>query len=100
MDEQGARVIANNWLRAPRVMLSKEPINSIEDMKDLKMRVPEIETYLESAKALGAKPTQVPWGEVYIALTQGVVEACEGPLDSVYSMRSCQTNCRRFGRDC
>lgn len=87
VDEHGARVIANNWLRAPRVMLSKKPIKSLEDMQGLKMRVPEIQTYLESVQALGAKPTQIPWGEVYLALTQGLVEACEGPLDAVYSMK-------------
>ncbi|OUN00187.1 MAG: hypothetical protein BAA02_05465 [Paenibacillaceae bacterium ZCTH02-B3] len=87
-DKQGIVILANNWLRAPRVMVSsKKPILTVEDMKGLKMRVPDIRTYLESVQALGAKPTQVAWGEVYLALRQGVVEAAEGPLDAVYTMK-------------
>ncbi|MDW7675292.1 MAG: TRAP transporter substrate-binding protein [Bacillota bacterium] len=86
-EERGVKTLAQNYLRAPRVMVSKTPILSVNDMQGLKMRVPEIRTYLESVNALGANPTQIPWGEVYLALTQGVVEAAEGPLDAVYSMK-------------
>jgi len=87
-DQQGIVLLANNWLRAPRIMVSsKKPILTVEDMNGLKMRVPDIRTYLESVQALGAKPTQVAWGEVYLALKQGVVEAAEGPLDAVYTQK-------------
>jgi TRAP-type transport system periplasmic protein len=84
---KGIRIIANNWLRAPRVVASKEPIKGLESFNKLKMRVPEIRGYLESVKALAARPTQIAWGEVYLALMQGVVEACEGPQDSMYTMK-------------
>lgn len=87
LEERNVRVLDQGYLRAPRVMVSNKPINSIEDMRGLKMRVPEIRTYLESVRALGASPTQIAWGEVYLALTQGVVDAAEGPLDAVYSMK-------------
>ncbi|KUO49296.1 MAG: hypothetical protein APF76_15955 [Desulfitibacter sp. BRH_c19] len=87
LQERNVRVIDQGYLRAPRVMVSKSPINSLEDMSGLKMRVPEIRTYLESVSALGANPTQIAWGEVYLALSQGVVDAAEGPLDAVYSMK-------------
>jgi len=87
LQERNVRVLNQGYLRAPRVMVSNKPINSIEDMSGLKMRVPEIRTYLESVRALGASPTQIAWGEVYLALSQGVVDAAEGPLDAVYSMK-------------
>jgi tripartite ATP-independent transporter DctP family solute receptor len=86
-DKQGVKVIANNWLRVPRSISSKKPINSVDDMVGLKMRVPDIKAYLESAQALGAKPTQIAWGETYLALQQGVVDACESPMDSMYTMK-------------
>jgi tripartite ATP-independent transporter DctP family solute receptor len=88
LKEKGVRVISQNWRRSPRVMLTrKTPIQSIDDMKGLKMRVPEIRTYLESVRALGANPTPVPWGETYLALQQGVVDACESPIDMITGMK-------------
>jgi len=88
LQDKGVRVISQNWRRSPRVMLTrKTPIQSIDDMKGLKMRVPEIRTYLESVKALGANPTPVPWGETYLALQQGVVDACESPIDMITGMK-------------
>jgi tripartite ATP-independent transporter DctP family solute receptor len=85
--KQGIKIIANNWLRVPRSVSSKKKINSIDDMEGLKMRVPDIKSYLESVMALGAKPTQIAWGETYLALKQGVVDACESPMDSMYTMK-------------
>jgi tripartite ATP-independent transporter DctP family solute receptor len=88
LEKTGVRILANNWLRAPRELSSKKPIHSIEDMKGLKVRVPQVGTsMINSYKALGANPTPVAWGETYLALQQGVVEACDAPLDSMYSMK-------------
>ncbi len=85
--KQGIRIIANNWLRIPRSLSSMRKINSIDDLAGLKMRVPDIKSYLESSIAMGIKPTQIAWGETYLALKQGVVEACESPMDSMYTMK-------------
>lgn len=82
----GARVIAHNWVRVPRCIASKKPITGLADFTGLKMRVPDIKAYLDSIKALGASPTQVAWGETYLALKQGVVDAAEGPLDALFTM--------------
>lgn len=86
LDQTGVRVIANNWVRVPRCTASKKPLNSLADFEGLKTRVPDIRAYLESLRALGASPTQVPWGETYLALKQGLVDAAEGPLDQLYTM--------------
>ena len=51
------------------------------------MRVPEIEMYLRGWKALGTQPTQVPWGEAYLALMQGVVDAMESPFGAILPMK-------------
>lgn len=86
LEETGGRVLANNWYRLPRVIASKTPIQSVEDMQGLTMRVPDIRGYMISVEALGVAATQIPWGEVYLSLQQGLVEACEGPQDSMYTM--------------
>ena len=62
-----------------RIMYTKTPVLSIDDVQGLKMRVPQIRAYLELWEELGAKPTQVPWAEVYLALSTGVVDGAEAP---------------------
>ena len=84
---KGIKVIASNWFRAPRSFVTKKPFTKASDLAGLKVRVPDLKGYLESVAALGANPTQVAWGEVYLALKQGVVDAAEGPKDSLYSMK-------------
>lgn len=76
--EQGARILAAQPTQ-PRMMFTKEPIHGIDDIQGMKMRVPQLKSYLELWKALGTNPTQVAWAEVYLALSTGVVVAAEGP---------------------
>lgn len=90
-DRQGVYVVANNWLRSPRSIVCKNEITSMDDLKGMKMRVPDIKSYLESAEALGLGTAQVAWGETYLAVQQGVVDACESPMDSIYTMKFYET---------
>lgn len=87
LDKMGVRMIASNWVGMPRVLVSKKPVNSPADIANIKMRVPEIETYLKVWKGLGTSPTRVAWAEVYLALKTGTVDAAEGPLDQMYATK-------------
>lgn len=87
VDKWGMRVIGRNWFKAPRVLLCRKPVRAVDDLKGIKIRVPDIEMYVKTWQALGASPTMVAWGETYMALRQGVVDACESPFDSVYGMK-------------
>ncbi len=42
---------------------TKHPIARVSDLKGLKMRVPQQDVYLETAKALGVNPTALPYGD-------------------------------------
>ena len=75
------------WLRANRQILSKEPIETLDDMQGLKIRVPETDIWIKSMEALGANPTPVAFSESFTALQQGVVDAIENPLSAMYTMR-------------
>ncbi|RLA91795.1 MAG: TRAP transporter substrate-binding protein DctP, partial [Deltaproteobacteria bacterium] len=85
--ERGVRIIADNWYRLPKVLVTKRPIRSLNDLKGLKMRMPSLKTYFETWKALGAKPTVIPWAEAYLALKKGVVDGMDSPLGSIYGMK-------------
>ncbi|TPH15610.1 TRAP transporter substrate-binding protein [Litorilituus lipolyticus] len=53
----------------------KKEINSVEDFKGLKMRIPGFAG--EVLARLGAKPTNIPSGELYTALERNTIDALE-----------------------
>ncbi len=71
--------------RSPRIISSNIEINSLADMKNMKIRVPERDYYVETFKALGANPTPMDMGEVYSAMQTGVVDGQENPIETIVS---------------
>jgi tripartite ATP-independent transporter DctP family solute receptor len=60
------------------------PITKIEDLKGLKMRAPEIWTWIRMYQLLGANPTPITWGEVYTALQTGVADGYDAsPMNMI-----------------
>lgn len=70
-----------------RVFLSKKPIQKADDVRGIKLRVPEIPTWVEMAKAMGTNPTPIPAGEMYTALQTGVIDAIEVPADYIVTAK-------------
>ena len=66
-----------------RHVTSNFPIMKPEDMKGLKIRVPNSPVMLMFPNAVGANPTPMAFSEVYLALQQGVVDAQENPLPTI-----------------
>ena len=55
----------------------KTPIMKPSDLKGLKIRVMESKTSIEMIKLMGGTPTPMPYGEIYTALQQGVIDGAE-----------------------
>ena len=73
-------MICMNWAAAPRVIMSKDQITSVEDLKGFLVRVPT-QTYAAWFEALGASPVSgIPFGEVYQNIESGVIEGAEAPF--------------------
>jgi TRAP-type transport system periplasmic protein len=69
------------WRRGPfRVLCSKNPIKTIDDIKGLKLRFYPSNLEIDVWRSLGATPTVIAWGETYLALQQGIVEAVTSPV--------------------
>lgn len=81
-DKTGNHITALTYYGA-RQVTSNRPIQKPEDMKGLKIRVPDAPAYLAFPKALGANPTPIAFAEVYLALQNGTVEAQENPLPTI-----------------
>jgi TRAP-type C4-dicarboxylate transport system substrate-binding protein len=83
MDEAtGVTIIAmgeDGW----RWTFSSKPINSIDDLAGVKIRVPESEIPLGVWGKLGASATPVPFTEIYNSLETGVIEAGESALAQI-----------------
>jgi TRAP-type transport system periplasmic protein len=81
-------VVLGWWELGFRNMTSKDkPIRTPDDLKGLKMRVQEAKVWLGLMRALGAIPTPIPFGELYNALQQGVVDGQENPIVTITSMK-------------
>jgi tripartite ATP-independent transporter DctP family solute receptor len=67
-----------------RQLCTKFPVNKIEDIKGLKIRVPENAIFVAMWSAMGAIPTTIPGPDTYMALATGTVDAAENPFSDIY----------------
>ena len=82
--EGGFKYIGYVSDRAPRqITTTNRRITKLEELKGLKIRVPEIKIIMDVMKAWGAAPTPLAASELYTALKQGVVEGQDNGFDSV-----------------
>lgn len=63
-----------------RQLGTNKPVNGIDDIKGLKIRIPEGDIYIKTWKSLGASGTPLAWNELFSALQTGVVDGEEAPL--------------------
>ena len=83
-DKSGNHITALNYYGARHGTSSAaKPVTKPEDMKGLKIRVPDAPAYLAFPKALGANATPIAFAEVYLALQNGTVDAQENPLPTI-----------------
>jgi len=75
--ENGFRKITNNV----------RPINTPEDLKGIKLRVPKSPARVKLFRTLGANPTSMSFKEVFSALQQGVIDGQENPLAQIASAK-------------
>jgi TRAP-type transport system periplasmic protein len=71
--ENGFRMLSNNV----------REIKTVDDVKGLDVRTLENEWHMELWSELGANPTPMNYGELYIGLEQGTVDAQENPVGNV-----------------
>ncbi|MFA5026863.1 MAG: TRAP transporter substrate-binding protein DctP, partial [Candidatus Methylomirabilota bacterium] len=64
-----------------------KPLRKPEDLKGLKLRTMENPAHMAMVKALGADPTPIAFGELYMALQQKVVDGQETPVVLIHDMK-------------
>ncbi len=76
-------VVGDNGFR--NMMNNVRPVNTVEDVKGMKIRLMENAIQSDCFKAFGASPTTMAFSEVYTACQQGTVDGFELPIASTYS---------------
>lgn len=70
-----------------RSFYAKKQIHSPADLAGMKIRVQNSIMSMKMVQAMGGSPTPVPWGELYTALDQGVVDGAENNSPSFRTSR-------------
>ncbi len=84
--EQGVEML-DLWYYGTRQTTANKPIESIDDMKGLRMRTPNVPFLIAYAENVGATPAPVAFQEVYLALQTNQVDAQENPLPTIDAMK-------------
>lgn len=86
MIDQGVRILAKNWYRLPRAIVTNFPVFTIDDLKGHTFRMPALETYFLAFEQFGVNPVEIPWAEAYSALERGIGGGMDSPIGSIYGM--------------
>lgn len=84
--KRGYRVLGL-YTAGVRHIMTKKQINSLADLKGLKIRTMQNPAHVEAFKALGANPTPLAYGELYGALQSGVVDGAEAANTNYYAQK-------------
>ena len=87
-DKMDMQILAVGYLGTRQVNLREaRGVKTPADMKGVKLRMPASKEWLFLGEALGATPTPVAFGEIYLALKTGTVDGQDNPLPTVRSAK-------------
>lgn len=85
-EEAGFQLIGT-YSSGIRHLMTKQPIEGIDDLEGLKIRTMQQPMHIETFRAFGANPTPMAYSELYGALQSGVVDGAEGATSDYVAQR-------------
>ena len=85
--EAGIRGVCYYDSGARSFYTADRPVLSPSDLKGMKIRVMDSKTSMDMVDLLGGSPTPIPFGDLYSALQQGMVDGAENNPPSMYDTR-------------
>lgn len=86
MEDTGLKLLAFGELGFRMITNNVRPVVTPADLAGLKLRTPGSSTRILAFETLGAAPTPMNLGEVYLALQQGVLDGQENPFGTIREM--------------
>lgn len=87
LETKGLKILASNWVYGERHTLTNKPVNTVEDLKGLKIRVPSNAIQSKGFDVLDATSTGMALGDVYQALQTKTIDGAENPLATLYGRK-------------
>lgn len=75
------------WDNGFKCFSGKKPLRTVADYRGMKMRIQSSKVLEEEIRALGGLPQVIAFGEVYQALSTGVVDGTENPPSNLYTQK-------------
>ncbi|WP_244153305.1 C4-dicarboxylate TRAP transporter substrate-binding protein [Shouchella rhizosphaerae] len=88
MNELGLSLLGKRTIYGERHLMTKKEVNTPDDLRGMKIRVPNNNLYIRAFQELGASPTPLPLGDLYASLQQGVIDGAENPLPVLQGTRT------------
>ncbi len=83
----GYRILGWGDLGMAQITNNKKAINSVSDMAGLKMRSPNEEASIKTFESLGCSVSTLAFSELYLGMSQGVVDGQFNPIDAIYQQK-------------
>lgn len=87
LSQTGIHLLSYNNVEPRDFYNTVRPINSIEDLSGLKVRVPQNEVMIATFRAFGAEPVPMAWSETPTALQTGTIDGGDNGTSVVLDMR-------------
>lgn len=87
LEERGFHLLGFMSHGVRHILTTERPINSIEDMKGLKIRTMENPAHLDVFRAFGASPLPMSYSELYTSLETGVIDGAEAANSNYWGNR-------------
>jgi TRAP-type transport system periplasmic protein len=79
-------LISLGWgsVQERNVFTTSKPVRKLADLQGMKLRIIQSPGYVEAYRALGANPTPMPYGQLYLALKEKVVDGADTSPDQFF----------------
>lgn len=87
LETKGLKLVASNWAYGARHTMTVKPVNKVEDLNGMKIRVPSNKIQSLGFDVLGASSVGMALGDVYGALQSKTIDGAENPLSTLYGRK-------------
>ncbi len=87
VEKKGSQMYLGIVDRGMRQTTAKKALNTAADVQGIKLRLPQVPTWIAVWKQIGADPVAIPLPELYNSLKDGKAEASEGDLTQIASAK-------------
>lgn len=87
LEEQGLKLLASNWVYGERHIMTVNPVETVDDLEGMKIRVPGNKIQSLGIDEMGATSVGMDLGDVYQALQTKTIDGVENPLATLYGRK-------------